>query len=150
MIAALACQPEFHYHPLGFVYARLAAEHGVAIRLHIWSDLARTQEPVWDIHDHIFSFSSLVLFGATRNECFEFRADSAGDVGEFRVDYNEEGSVLTSLGIVGTLHETGTALVGAGGLYTMPSGKLHRTTPCTQSSRPYFALCRAVLGRSGL
>jgi hypothetical protein len=139
--------PEFRYHPLGFAYARLAAQDGLAIRLHVWSDVARAQEPIWDIHDHVFGFSSLVLLGSTRNECFEFRLDPKGDVGEFGVEYDEQGSILTSLGNVGRIYETEATVVRAGGLYTMPPGKLHRTTPCNTLVATVLRTVQTDVGR---
>jgi hypothetical protein len=125
-----SAQPEFHYHPLGFTYANLAREGRVAIRLHVWSELTRAQEPVWDIHDHIFGFLSLVMAGRSHNECFEFEPDSEGDVGLFKVDYDEHASVLTSLGRLGYLRKTEECLIDAGELYAITANQLHRTTPC--------------------
>lgn len=123
--------PTFLYHPLGFVYARILARGTATIRLHIWSEQGRPQMPLWDIHDHTFSFQSLVLLGKIRNECFAFIPDENGPVGLFTARYASASSILSSLGRFGDLRLCDVTLASAGECYTMQAEVLHRSCPCS-------------------
>ena len=65
-------------HPLGFFACRWPVGEEQTLRLHLWSNQFRwAQEPGWEIHDHVFSFTSLLLLGALRNRVYEI-SDAPG------------------------------------------------------------------------
>lgn len=121
--------PAFQYHPLGFLYAKVQSAGSVGIRLHVWSKEARVQEPQWNVHDHLFDFSSVVLFGSIRNERFAFEKALGGEAGLFQVAYDGADSVLTSLGQSGTLRPVGAETALEGAVYRLKSTELHNSSP---------------------
>ncbi len=64
-------------HPLGFLACRWVLGEGRSLRLHLWSKkFDWAQESGWEIHDHIFSFSSLLLEGSLRNRMYNIDESS--------------------------------------------------------------------------
>src|SRR5436190_15678217 len=56
------------YHPLGFLHVSLTRDGPIGVRLHIWSPtVARPQEPLWPIHNHIFDTVSYAIAGRIEN-----------------------------------------------------------------------------------
>ncbi len=69
-----------HRHPLGFFACRWSLGEGRSLRIHLWSKRFEwAQEPGWEIHDHVFSFSSLLLVGELRNSVYDIDATPSAD-----------------------------------------------------------------------
>jgi hypothetical protein len=119
--------PKFYYHPIGFIYSHLLTSDAVSMRLHIWSGEARIQQPLWDVHDHVFAFESLVLTGSIRNETFDFLPGPTPNHGIFTARYDGNESVLTSTGRFGSLCEKSAVTTPAGGTYSVSAKELHRS-----------------------
>jgi hypothetical protein len=117
-------------HPLGFFALSWDLGEGKVLRIHIWSKAMRiNQNPYWPIHDHIFSFSSLVLFGNIQNKVYGFR-DSVRKsrfVQEFTVNYEGGRSVLSPTCKLGELFQIYTAVQPENSYYSLESGVLHRS-----------------------
>jgi len=117
-------------HPLGFLALRWDLGEGKVLRIHIWSKAMKVnQNPYWPIHDHIFSFSSLVLFGNVQNKVYSFR-DSVRKsrfVQEFTVNYEEGKSILSPTCTLGELFQMYTAVQPENSYYNLESGVLHRS-----------------------
>lgn len=116
-------------HPLGFFACRWNLGSERTLRLHLWSDdFDWSQEPGWDIHDHIFSFSSHVLFGVLENSIYEieespFSAGSEHSV--FKVVYAGEKSSMLQVQRGIFLKEPMSSIESDGMFYSMEAGVLH-------------------------
>jgi hypothetical protein len=115
-------------HPLGFFACKWELEGGRTLRLHLWSkEFGWAQEPGWEIHDHVFSFSSLLLFGALRNRTYDIEEASGTDAEYSVYDVTYKGSessmnlIRKSVG----LKLTSDAEESAAASYSMNGGVLH-------------------------
>lgn len=87
------------WHPLGFIHMRLADDGETALRLHIWSRVhAAPMQPLWSVHNHVFSLESLVIHGSIRDTRFEVAPAEAGDKQLYEVVYRENGSLRRRTG----------------------------------------------------
>jgi hypothetical protein len=77
------------WHPTGFVVIQLpwqSAKH--AIRLHFWPAQHRlTSVPCWPIHDHVWSFTSLVVDGSVTNRVYTLADDTPAPYAVYEVTY---------------------------------------------------------------
>lgn len=115
-------------HPLGFFVCKWSLGEGQTLRLHFWSkDFQWAQEPGWEIHDHVFSFTSLVMLGRLRSRTFEISDSPIATPRHtvYEVSYTDKDSAMVqshsgvSLCLkTDTVEETGTS-------YTMSAGVLH-------------------------
>lgn len=115
-------------HPLGFFVCKWSLGRGQTLRLHLWSKEFRwAQEPGWEIHDHVFSFSSLVLLGALRNRTFEISTSSsdAPRYAVYEVSYTDMGSSMALSRPDVSLQINTNTIEEAGTTYRMNAGVLH-------------------------
>lgn len=107
-------------HPLGFLACRWLLGNGRVLRLHLWSkEFGWAQEPGWEIHNHVFSFSSLILLGVLKNQVYEVNEITQPCCGEhtvYEVSYNDSESRMTAIrrGTMLKLISNSTESVGAG------------------------------------
>jgi hypothetical protein len=115
-------------HPLGFFACKWTLGEGRSLRLHLWSNKFQWgQDPGWEIHDHVFSFSSLLLDGSLRNRVYEIDETPCTRAGYsiYEVVYNgnESSMRLIRAGVGVKVHaETNES---SGALYSMAAGVLH-------------------------
>lgn len=116
-------------HPLGFFACRWSLGSERTLRLHLWSsDFDWSQEPGWDIHDHIFSFSSCVLFGMLENSIYEIDESSVRAGPEhsvFKVVYSGEKSSMLQVERGVYLKKPMSSIESDGMFYSMEAGVLH-------------------------
>lgn len=89
--------PLLQYHPLGFFCIRWNFGNSESVRIHIWNrEFDWTQEPNWPIHDHIFSFKSVVLHGLIQNKIYttEFNPKTHRNWTVYEVSYDDQESAL--------------------------------------------------------
>jgi hypothetical protein len=110
---------------------RWAIEPSKTLRLHLWSRAFQwTQQPNWQIHDHIFEFRSLVLMGTLLNKCYtsvplQDRPHRVYPLYEVAYDKNE--SHLHHSGSFLNIRLESIERVTNGGHYAVRRGVLHRT-----------------------
>lgn len=169
VVAALtmaADADEVAWHPTGFVVARLAERGDETLRLHIWPDGDRVYgEPLWPLHDHAFSLTSLVLAGAVGSQKVHVSDVEAGlgSRRRYAVDYGAGGrrsQLIACRGVVQT-REGAMRTTLPGAVYKIAAGEFHASSAApnrlsatlvatrTESSRPPFVL-GPVAGRAAI
>ncbi|OAJ60567.1 hypothetical protein A6V36_01875 [Paraburkholderia ginsengiterrae] len=116
-------------HPLGFLCVKWNIDASRSLRIHVWGqDMRYRQEPNWPIHDHIFSFKSVILLGKVQNKIYTLSEQGKGRMCKiFEVDYTREQSTLIATGDPAMLTMTSATVYEEGQTYEMQSGILHRT-----------------------
>lgn len=116
-------------HPLGFLCAKWKLDAERTLRIHVWdSGLNYCQEPNWPIHDHTFSFKSIVLSGKVQNKLYVLSDKENGRKFElFEVEYADERSSLVHVNGSISITPSSTALYQNGDAYNVDAGALHRT-----------------------
>lgn len=114
-----------HRHPLGFRVARLIADSGAALRLHIWPKSARSAQPGFEIHDHTFDLTSFILFGDLRQTVYEVSTSAPATHAVYEVGYDATGSVLRKSEIAVAVSPKKTCLLHAGETYALPAAEFH-------------------------
>lgn len=114
-------------HPLGFFACRWPLGGGRSLRLHLWSkQFGWAQEPGWEIHDHVFSFSSLLLAGELKNRVYDIEeTSSTGQYSVYEVLYNGSESSLKMIHDGVKLTVSADTVESAGAIYSMDAGILH-------------------------
>ncbi|MFL5740851.1 MAG: hypothetical protein ACJ75B_11580 [Flavisolibacter sp.] len=128
----LSCFPDFKiiakYHPLGFYAFTLGKlDDIVTVRLHVWPVEAKVQNENLLIHNHVFNFKSLVLFGAITNKTYTVQESNEGDGNLFKVEYFEKGSRLTKLAGNYRLLPPVITQVSEGQYYSVMSTEFHES-----------------------
>lgn len=72
-------------HALGFVHISLGEVAGRKARLHVWNEDEEPSLPICPIHDHAFSFRSLILQGELEHRPYEVTATPHRDSATHRV-----------------------------------------------------------------
>ncbi|MEM6993828.1 MAG: hypothetical protein AAF721_25160 [Myxococcota bacterium] len=118
------------WHPTGFVVARLTTTEHLALRLHVWPDEARVYgEPLWPLHDHVWSLHSLVIAGTVGTARARVVDDRHGAGRRYAVDYAAGNtSQLVARGgpvrcVVGPRQS-----VQTGASYSVPAGEYHASS----------------------
>jgi hypothetical protein len=117
-------------HPLGFFAFKWELGEGRSLRLHLWSKkFDWAQAPGWEIHDHIFSFTSLLLAGSLRNRVYDiYEAPSAdGNYSAYEVFYNGSQSSMKLIREGVSLTVMTDTKESTGNFYSMDAGVLHST-----------------------
>lgn len=116
-------------HQLGFLKFQIAVINGIfprAVRLHYWNR-AKIKD---DIHDHISSFASRVIYGSLKNEFYEPRGESQNyTLKKFQSSGNccsPSGHELKKNQSLELLHEK---IVESGQSYFLKYNQLHRLIP---------------------
>lgn len=118
-----------HAHQLGFFKLKLAVVDGTfprTIRLHYWNR-AEVQD---DIHDHISSFASRVIYGSLRNELYE---SNDGDQNYILKKFKSTGDCCTPSSHhpvkMQSLRILSNETLEEGQSYFLKYDQLHRLTP---------------------
>lgn len=123
--------PTIQYHPLGFFCVRWDLDDARSVRIHIWNRrFDWRQDPNWPIHDHVFSFKSMVLHGMVQNKTYSL-ADTSRNQPKwaiYEVSYGDQKSRMTPLQNAIGLRISGANRQPAGSMYELPAGVLHRST----------------------
>jgi len=134
VFAAAEQEPDSHpsfWHPLGFVHVRLYAEPGRSLRLHLWPRGRRVlQEPLWLIHDHIFTLRSVILVGAVRNTVYEAIESEHARYRIYEVSYGGPDSSRNKLTATSALVLPRSTLSEghvAGAAYSIPPSVFHES-----------------------
>lgn len=117
-------------HPLGFFACKWELGEGRSLRLHLWSKkFDWAQAPGWEIHDHIFSFTSLLLAGSLRNRVYDiYEAPCAdGNYSAYEVLYKGSQSSMKWIREGVSLKVMADANESTGKFYSMDAGVLHST-----------------------
>lgn len=116
-------------HPLGFLACRWLLGNGQALRLHLWSkEFGWAQEPGWEIHNHVFSFSSRILLGVLKNQVYEvdeITQPSCGGHTVYEVTYNDSESRMTPIRRGGVMRLISSSIESVGARYSMEVGVFH-------------------------
>ncbi len=136
-------------HPLGFFACRWILSEGRSLRLHLWSkEFKWTQEPGWEIHDHVFSFSSLLLLGSLRNRVYTIdeapSASCAYSMYEVLYGGSESSMKLIREGV--ELSVSADTTESTGSLYSMGAGVLHSSDLVSEHALTVLA---TLAGNSG-
>lgn len=116
------------YHPLGFIHSKLAEYGNRTLRLHVWGPYGEAQSPAWTVHDHAFSFESLVIAGSITNVYYDFVSSDDAAAGRlYRVEYKERKSVMTPTTRVGRLAVQRSIVSRRNTQYTVHAGQFHET-----------------------
>lgn len=117
----------FRSHPLGFYACTLIDEGDRKIRLHFWPiDGGAPQSPDCQIHDHLFSFRSWVIYGSVEN--IEYTTSPEGqEFSVYRTEYSGYTSTLTKTNDVRNLSVQKRESFSAGSSYDVKAGTLHKT-----------------------
>jgi hypothetical protein len=137
------------WHPLGFAHMRLAEESGRVLRLHVWSKaFAEPMDPLWPVHDHVFTLASLVVSGSIRDLRYDVRMSDCGDKQLYEVIYGDTGSIrrrtekrVSCVLRSDSVHSAGTAYkVEAGNFHSseLASGKAAVTLVVTSGADAAF------------
>jgi hypothetical protein len=117
-------------HPLGFLACRWSLDAQRSIRVHIWdSKFDWVQSPNWQIHDHVFSFRSLVLTGTVLNKFYSIAASARRrrTWQRYAVRYDQNTSTMTRFGGLVGLRVESCQLHSQGSVYEVNAGVLHRS-----------------------
>lgn len=136
-------------HPLGFFVCKWSLGSGRNLRLHLWcKEFGWTQEPGWEIHDHVFSFSSLVLLGALKSRTFEIAGQSTSDprYSVYEVVYKGANSSMNLVRSGVSLEVVTDTVEAMGTLYNMQAGVLHCTELISDRAVTVLAACDATTG----
>lgn len=117
-------------HPLGFIALRWELNDEDALRVHIWSrDMKTVQSPNWPIHDHTFSFRSLVLQGCVQNKVYRLKNCNKKSrlVKVYEVEYSGGSSILLGTQKFGEALQSSSELQPLGSYYDMDAGVFHRS-----------------------
>jgi hypothetical protein len=107
-------------HPLGFLACRWLLGNGQTLRLHLWSkEFGWAQEPGWEIHNHVFSFSSRILLGVLITE------PPCGVHTVYEVTYNDSESRMTPIRRGGVMRLISSSIESVGARYSMEVGVFH-------------------------
>ncbi|QRR32476.1 hypothetical protein JNX00_12340 [Hydrogenophaga sp. YM1] len=115
-------------HPLGFFACKWALGEGRSLRLHLWSKAFEwAQEPGWEIHDHVFSFSSLLLEGSLRNRVYRIdeTPSARGEYSIYEVFYNGSESSMKLIREGVGLKVCADTEESPGTIYSLDAGVLH-------------------------
>lgn len=123
--------PILQYHPLGFFCIRWDLDEEKSVRIHLWDrSFYWQQDPNWPIHDHIFSFRSVVLLGIVQNKTYSIATTNSKEPRWtiYEVSYGDQKSRLTPLQNAIDLHISTTNRQPAGSMYELSASVLHRST----------------------
>lgn len=110
-------------HPLGFRVAKIS--HGdTALRLHLWSGIS-TEQPGFEVHDHMFDLTSHVVQGTIVQRGYDFVEDLNGPQALYDVTYDEGKSVIAKTDKRGRLVLKGAERFNVGTTYELSAGQLH-------------------------
>jgi hypothetical protein len=121
------CSSNSVTHPLGFDKLTLIATPSYQLKLHIWWPTSRNRARE-DIHDHRFSFASVVLAGSLKTEIF--RLDESGTPMARLTEHRDGGDgsyLFDDAGTAGVRHRE-VSIMGAGSAYYLHSEVLHRVS----------------------
>lgn len=116
-------------HPLGFLACRWPLNPQQTLRVHIWDrNFAWVQDPNWQIHDHVFSFKSLVLTGTVFNKVYSIAPlEQRRRWQLYVVGYDQNTSTMTKVGDRVGLRVDSCQLHSRGSAYEVDAGVLHRS-----------------------
>lgn len=119
---------DFKWHPLGFMHVKLLLLGDKVLRFHIWPKGNRKpQEPLWEIHDHNFSFHSYVVFGELQNVLYDVYSKTRGDYVLYEVSYYDDASFMRRTNEHVVLGEGRETRMHAGEYYYEAAADFHRT-----------------------
>ncbi len=123
--------PLLQHHPLGFFCIRWNLDLSRSVRIHIWNrSFNWTQEPNWPIHDHSFSFKSVVLCGQIQNKTYAIDRENTGlrNWTIYEVSYNDQCSTMSPKSNSIVLRTLTSSHQHASSSYELPAGVFHRST----------------------
>jgi hypothetical protein len=148
-ISATSDEFRARQHPLGFFWIALtdrAAQR--ALRLHLWPEGPAIQNPDFLIHDHTFSFKSVVLQGEIRNDEYAVTESESGEKQLFRVEYDQTSSLLVPSGVRVNCQLVHSASCKAGEFYSLPATTYHATRLASGEFAATLVLTRADPGKT--
>ena len=115
------------HHPLGFMYGRLFEfQNGDCLRIHVWSNSSKTQQPLMNIHNHYYTVNSYVLSGEVNNSKFEVYQEDEPTHAVFKGTYGKNDErVLTRTPIKYCLKLIEQEIIEAGELYIIEKDEIH-------------------------
>lgn len=151
---------QMQMHPLGFLCIRWLLSAQRTLRLHLWSRSFTWQQiPDWQIHDHVFSFSSCVVAGSLLNKRYISAPVTARPrrlYPIYEVAYDGSESSMVDSGLEMNLRLGAPELIRRGGRYQVARGVLHRTRLVSESavslvaaSAPDLSIAPRVVGQPG-
>src|SRR5690606_11815666 len=121
-------------HPRGFYFSSQPLGYHKEFRYHFWPSPQGDSSGLDDgeIHDHRFDLGSFVLAGQISNEIYTFEPQDDGPVEVVEVRYPTGDAVgwsyLSRTGISGRYCVVSSQQYGAGDVYRVPAGTIHRAS----------------------
>jgi hypothetical protein len=118
----------FRTHPLGFFACILSSAPGTNLRLHFWPPDSRSQESGFEVHDHAYSLTSVVLRGALEHREYDVSfATPAPNSAVYEVEYSDAYSILKKTKLRSRTALNKSVKVVEGETYGIPSSVFHAT-----------------------
>jgi hypothetical protein len=136
-------------HPLGFFACKWALGEGRSLRLHLWNkQFEWAQESGWEIHDHTFSFSSLLLVGSLRNRVYDIdeKPSTSGGYSVYEVIYNGSESAMKMIREGIDLTVSTDTNESSEALYSMNAGVLHSSDLVSEHALTVLATSTDEIG----
>lgn len=138
-------QCEAYAHPYGFSVFNLFDDgSGGVLRLHVWSNDRRAiAESEFDIHDHVYSLSSVIICGSISQTTYSIGKGEPNST-YYIGSYGENSSTISPTN--DTVHVVATSVQTflAGHRYQLPSGQLHSVVPSQDTSATLVATRRSI------
>ncbi len=137
-------------HPLGFLALIWRIDQYRVVRLHYWKkSFDWHQSDGLDIHDHVFSFISVLLFGRVVNKEYDIVPGAIGAECIYRTEYFAGGSKLVRGSANVSLRLVAEQRYSAPDVYAMKSGILHRTELNSEEAVTLLAVRYISYNRDG-
>jgi hypothetical protein len=122
-------RPEYNvmWHPLGFIHVKFVDARFANWRLHLWPLRGNPQKPFFEMHNHIFDLSSLVIAGKLENTTYAIDGDSQATHSIYEVRYTASGSTLARTQCPVRCRLDSRATKKAGQTYGIKRGTFHST-----------------------
>lgn len=118
---------QWRHHGLGMLQGELSEN----LRVHIWHPKLRTMNtPLRDVHDHRFTLTSHVLYGAIEDVCYHVEPTSNGQVPVYSIRHAKtQKHDASDLVLLGKAHveEVSRLILIAGDTYVIPRRAWHTT-----------------------
>lgn len=128
-------------HPIGFLHAKLADSGRQTVRLHLWpSPPIAPQDPPWLVHRHAWPLTSYVLHGSVINELYDVDQEADGARCLYAVEYEDQISVMRSIGLLATCERKSRQAYSAGEKYQVNRSEFHSTTAASHEPTATIAV----------
>lgn len=133
-------------HPLGFLMLKLWTADDRTLRLHVWPRERHPQDPILPIHDHSFSFTSIVLHGGLENCFYNERPANSTRFDVYNVRYTSNSSIIERTDQTIAVTPACRFFAGAGTRYEASSRIFHEADAPNDSAAATLVAARQEAG----